>query len=55
MVDLDGEVLDASQVEEEVSVDAEAAGGYEAEVQAAVAHVLKHYIEYSCAYFECMI
>ena len=44
MVDLDGEVLDAAEVEEEVAVDVEAAGRHEAQVQATVAHVLQDYI-----------
>ena len=41
VVDLDGEVLDAAEVEEEVALDAEAAGGHEAQVQPPVADVLK--------------
>ena len=44
VVDLYGEVLDAAEVEEEVAVDVEAAGRHEAQVQAAVAHVLQGYI-----------
>ena len=41
MVNLDGEVLDAAEVEEEVALDAEAAGGHEAQVQPPVPNVLK--------------
>ena len=42
VVNLDGEVLDAAEVEEEVALDAEAAGGHEAQVQPPVANVLKY-------------
>ena len=44
MVDFDGEVLDAAEVEEEVALDAEAAGGHEPQVQPPVANVLKYTI-----------
>ena len=43
VVDLDGEVLDAAEVEEEVAVDVEAPRGHEAKVEPTVAHVLQRY------------
>ena len=46
VVDLDGEVLDAAEVEEEVALDAEAAGGHEAQVQPPVANVLKYTLRF---------
>ena len=42
VVNLNGEILDAAEVEEEVALDAEAAGGHEAQVQPPVANVLKY-------------
>ena len=43
VVNLDGEVLDAAEVEEEVAVDVEAPRGHEAKVEPTVAHVLQRY------------